>query len=92
MCDGPNGGWLALIICHDGMFPEMARECAYKGADIMPRTAGYVFQGGKIRPLLPARRAQPAPKPDNRLLAERGYGGAFMRQRIERAQSERGEG
>lgn len=39
--DGPNGSKLALIICHDGMFPEMARECAYKGADIMLRTAGY---------------------------------------------------
>ena len=32
---------LALIICHDGMFPEMARECAYKGAEVMLRTAGY---------------------------------------------------
>ncbi len=41
VCDGPNGSTLALIICHDGMFPEMARECAYKGADIMLRTAGY---------------------------------------------------
>ncbi len=30
-----------MIICHDGMFPEMARECAYEGADIMIRTAGY---------------------------------------------------
>ena len=39
--DGPNGCKLALIICHDGMFPEMARECAYKGAEIMLRTAGY---------------------------------------------------
>jgi formamidase len=39
--DGPNGCRLALIICHDGMFPEMARECAYKGADLMLRTAGY---------------------------------------------------
>lgn len=38
---GPNGCKLALIICHDGMFPEMARECAYKGAEIMIRTAGY---------------------------------------------------
>ena len=35
--DGPNGCKLALIICHDGMFPEMARECAYKGAEIMLR-------------------------------------------------------
>jgi formamidase len=41
ICEGPNGSKLALIICHDGMFPEMARECAYKGAEIMIRTAGY---------------------------------------------------
>jgi formamidase len=41
VCDGPNGSKLALIICHDGMFPEMARECAYKGADVILRTAGY---------------------------------------------------
>jgi len=41
VCEGPNGSILALIICHDGMFPEMARECAYKGAEIILRTAGY---------------------------------------------------
>jgi formamidase len=41
VCDGPNGSRLALIICHDGMFPEMAREAAYKGAEIILRTAGY---------------------------------------------------
>jgi formamidase len=41
VCEGPNGSTLALIICHDGMFPEMARECAYKGADVIIRTAGY---------------------------------------------------
>jgi formamidase len=41
VCDGPNGSVLSLIICHDGMFPEMARECAYKGADVVIRTAGY---------------------------------------------------
>jgi formamidase len=39
--DGPKGVKLALIICHDGMFPEMARECAYRGAEVMLRTAGY---------------------------------------------------
>ncbi len=38
---GPRGARLALIICHDGMFPEMAREAAYKGAEVMLRTAGY---------------------------------------------------
>ena len=41
VCDGPNGSRIALIICHDGMFPEMAREAAYKGAEIIIRTAGY---------------------------------------------------
>lgn len=41
VCIGPKGARLALIICHDGMFPEMAREAAYRGAEIMIRTAGY---------------------------------------------------
>ena len=41
VCEGPNGSRIALIICHDGMFPETAREAAYKGAEIMLRTAGY---------------------------------------------------
>lgn len=41
VCDGPAGSKLALIICHDGMFPEMAREAAYKGANVLLRTAGY---------------------------------------------------
>ena len=41
VCAGPAGSTLALIICHDGMFPEMAREAAYKGANVILRTAGY---------------------------------------------------
>jgi formamidase len=41
VCTGPKGSRLGLIICHDGMFPEMAREAAYKGAEIIIRTAGY---------------------------------------------------
>lgn len=39
--EGPKGVKLSLIICHDGMFPEMAREAAYRGAEVMLRTAGY---------------------------------------------------
>lgn len=41
VCDGPAGSKLALLICHDGMLPEMAREAAYKGANVILRTAGY---------------------------------------------------
>ncbi len=41
VCEGPNGSILGLAICHDGMFPEVARELAYKGADVILRTAGY---------------------------------------------------
>lgn len=32
---------MSLIICHDGQFPEMAREAAYLGAEVLLRTAGY---------------------------------------------------
>jgi len=38
---GPGGVKMSLIICHDGQFPEMAREAAYKGAEVLLRTAGY---------------------------------------------------
>ncbi len=41
VCEGPNGSTLGLAICHDGMFPEVSRELAYKGADVILRTAGY---------------------------------------------------
>ncbi len=41
VCTGPKGVILSLLICHDGMFPEMAREAAYKGAEVIIRTAGY---------------------------------------------------
>lgn len=38
---GPGGVKFSLIICHDGQFPEMAREAAYKGAEVLLHTAGY---------------------------------------------------
>ena len=43
VCAGPKGSTLSLIICHDGMLPEMAREAAYRGANVILRTAGYTF-------------------------------------------------
>ena len=39
VCDGPKGSKLAVCICHDGMFPELAREAAYKGCNV------YIYFG-----------------------------------------------
>lgn len=44
VCEGPKGSKLAVCICHDGMFPELAREAAYKGANIYIRISGYSTQ------------------------------------------------
>lgn len=44
VCDGPKGAKLAVCICHDGMFPELAREAAYKGANVYIRISGYSTQ------------------------------------------------
>lgn len=41
VCEGPKGCRIAVIVCHDGMFPEVAREAAYKGAELLIRIAGY---------------------------------------------------
>ena len=44
VCDGPKGAKLAVCICHDGMFPELAREAAYKGCNVYIRISGYSTQ------------------------------------------------
>lgn len=44
VCVGPKGCKIAVAICHDAMFPEVARESAYKGAELMIRIAGYSTQ------------------------------------------------
>jgi formamidase len=33
VADGPGDSKIAIHICHDGMFPELAREAAYQGAN-----------------------------------------------------------
>lgn len=41
VCDEPGGSKLAVCICRNGMFPELAREAAYKGANVYIRISGY---------------------------------------------------
>lgn len=45
VCEGPKGSRLAIAVCHDGMFPEIAREAAYKGANVYLRISGYHSEG-----------------------------------------------
>ncbi len=43
VCAGPKGSCLAIALCFDFDYPEVAREAAWKGANVLLRPAKYMY-------------------------------------------------
>lgn len=42
VCDGPKGSRIGIIICADGDYPEIWREAAHRGANVIIRPTHYM--------------------------------------------------